>query len=267
MSSVSADTYRRIDNDVYNREGDLWWQKDTVLHLLKTSVNPARVGYFRRMLFEELKLRPVGKRALEVGCGGGILCEEIARMGFKATGVDPSEPSLNTARNHAKLSRLDVHYDQGSGEQLPYPDRSFDVVFCCDVLEHVRDLPKVTAEIARVLKSGGVFCYDTLNRTLISKLVAIKVWQEWKRYAFMPPNLHVWEMFIKPKEIISLLERNGFEPKGQRGTSPNLSIPKMLSALRKRVKGEWTYKDLGERFFLRESNDKSILYMGYAVKR
>ena len=267
MSSVSADTYRRIDNEVYNREGDLWWQKDTVLHLLKTSVNPARVGYFRRMLFEELKLRSVGKTALEVGCGGGILCEEIARMGFKTTGVDPSEPSLNTARNHAKLSRLDVDYDQGSGEQLPYPDRSFDVVFCCDVLEHVRDLPKVIAEIARVLKSGGVFCYDTLNRTLISKLVAIKVLQEWKRYAFMPPNLHVWEMFIKPKEIISLLERKGFEPKGQRGTSSNLSIPKMLSALRKRVRGEWTYQDLGERFFLRESNHKSILYMGYAVKR
>src|SRR5260370_36428094 len=106
MSSVSADTYRRIDNDVYNREGALWWQKDTVLHLLKTSVNPARVGYFRRMLFEELKLRPVGRTALEVGCGGGILCEGIARMRVKATGVDPSAPSLNTACKPAKLSRL-----------------------------------------------------------------------------------------------------------------------------------------------------------------
>src|SRR5260370_12850003 len=224
MSSVSADTYRRIDNDVYNREGDLWWQKDTVLHLLKTSINPARVGYFRRMLFEELKLRPVGKTALEVGCGGGILCEEIARMGFKATGVDPSDPSLNTAKNHAKLSRLAVRYDQGSGEQLPYPDRSFDVVFCCYVLEHVRDLPKVTAEIARVLKSGGVFCYDTLNRTLISKLVAIKVLQEWKRYAFLPSNLHVWEMFIKPKETISLLELNSSDPKALPAASSHSSI-------------------------------------------
>src|SRR5258708_10468995 len=89
MSSVSADTYRRIDNEVYNREGDLWWQKDTVLHLLKTSVNPALVGYFRRMLFEELKLRPVGETALDVRCGRGIFCQEIAPIGIQATLVDP----------------------------------------------------------------------------------------------------------------------------------------------------------------------------------
>src|SRR5215831_9947274 len=86
--------------------------------------------------------------------------------------------------------------------------------FCCDVLEHVRDLPKVISEISRVLKPGGVFCFDTLNRTFLSKLVAIKIWQEWKRWAFMPPNLHVWEMFIKPDELKALLLQNQFEVKG-----------------------------------------------------
>ena len=93
----------------------------------------------------------------------------------------------------------------GSGEAIPCPDDSFDVVFCCDVLEHVRDAAKVIAEISRVLKPGGVFCYDTLNRTFLSRLVAIHIAQVWKRWAMAPPRLHVWEMFIRPKELKSLL--------------------------------------------------------------
>jgi 2-polyprenyl-6-hydroxyphenyl methylase/3-demethylubiquinone-9 3-methyltransferase len=188
-------------------------------------------------------------------------------MGFTTTGIDPSEQSVHTATNHAKLGNLDIKYDQGSGEELPYPDHSFDCVFCCDVLEHVRDLPKVISEISRVLKPNGIFFYDTLNRTFISKLVAIKIWQEWRRWAFMPPNLHVWKMFIKPDEIKALLSQNGFEWKEHKGSQPNISIPKMLGFLRKRAKGEWTYADLGKNFWLVDSNDMNILYAGYAVKK
>ena len=75
-------------------------------------------------------------------------------------------------------------------------------------------------KISRVLKPGGVFIYDTLNRTFISKLVAIKIWQEWKRWSFMPANVHVWEMFIKPGEIKSLLQKNGFDWKEHTGSQP-----------------------------------------------
>jgi 2-polyprenyl-6-hydroxyphenyl methylase/3-demethylubiquinone-9 3-methyltransferase len=99
------------------------------------------------------------------------------------------------------------------------------------------------------------------------QLVAIKIWQEWKRWAFMPPNLHVWEMFITPDELKAHLDRSGFAFKEFRGTMPNVSIPTLLSYLRKRAKGEWTYTDLGERFQLVESNDLKILYMGWAVKK
>jgi 2-polyprenyl-6-hydroxyphenyl methylase/3-demethylubiquinone-9 3-methyltransferase len=188
-------------------------------------------------------------------------------MGFTTTGVDPSEESLHTASHHAKANGLDIRYDKGSGESLPYADGSFDCVFCCDVLEHVQDLPKVVSEIARVLKPGGIFFYDTLNRTFVSKLVAIKIWQEWKRWAFMPPNLHVWKMFIKPSEMKELLQSSGLEWQEHRGSSPNVSIPTMLSYLRKRAKGEWTFADLGKRFWLVESKDMNILYAGYAIKR
>lgn len=263
---IKQEVYEKIDNNLYNTEGDIWWQPDTVLHLLKTSVNPCRVGYFHNII-KKLAIEPKGKTALEVGCGGGILTEEICKMGFVTTGIDPSDQSLNTAINHAKASGLYIKYDNGTGEQLPYSDKSFDCVFCCDVLEHVRDLQKVISEISRVLKPNGIFFYDTLNRTIISKIVAIKIWQEWKRWAFMPPNLHVWEMFIKPDEIKSLLSINSFDWKEHRGTQPNVSIPKMLNYLRRRAKGEWSYADLGKNFRLMESSDMNILYMGYAIKR
>jgi 2-polyprenyl-6-hydroxyphenyl methylase/3-demethylubiquinone-9 3-methyltransferase len=134
------------------------------------------------------------------------------------------------------------------------------------VLEHVRDLPKVISEIYRVTRPGGVFFFDTLNRTFVSKLVAIKIWQEWKSTALMPPRLHEWRMFIQPEELKELLAQAGFEFKEFRGTWPDVSIPKMISLLRKRAKGKIGYKEFGQRFKLVESNNLRILYMGYAVK-
>jgi len=266
LEKTKEEIYRRIDNDIYNGDGDIWWNDNKVLHLLKSSVNPWRVGY-QINIIKKLGIDPKGKTALEVGSGGGILTEEIAKMGFTTIGIEPSGKSIETATNHAKAGGFDIKYDQGFGEHLPYADNSFDCVFCCDVLEHVQDLPKVISEISRVLKPNGVFFYDTLNRTFISKLVAIKIWQEWKRWAFMPPNVHVWEMFIKPEDLKQLLVKNGLEWKDHVGSSPNVSIPKMLRYLRKRVKGEWTYADLGKHFWLVQSNDMNILYGGYAIKK
>lgn len=266
MEKINEEVYNEINNSLYNEEGDIWWQPDTFLHLLKTSINPWRVGYSRNIL-KKSGIDPNGKTALEVGSGGGILTEEICKMGFRTTGIDPADNSLQTAKNHAAAGGLNIQYDKGTGEQLPYADHSFDCVFCCDVLEHVKDLPKVISEISRVLKPNGIFFYDTLNRTFISKIVAIKIWQEWKRWAFMPPNLHVWKMFIKPEEMKSLLAQNHLEWKEHKGSQPNVSIPTMLRYLRKRTKGEWTYADLGKNFCLVESNDMNILYAGYAVKK
>jgi 2-polyprenyl-6-hydroxyphenyl methylase/3-demethylubiquinone-9 3-methyltransferase len=262
----AQEIYERIDNDLYHAAGDRWWQSDSALYLIQSSVNPARVGYFKKKLFTELKADPQGKAALDVGCGGGILSEEIARMGFAVTGIDPSEHSLQIATSHAQAGNLRINYEQGTGEAIPYRDNSFNIVFCCDVLEHVRDVPKVIAEISRVLKPGGVFCYDTLNRTFKSKLVAINISQVWKRWAFAPPNIHVWEMFIKPEELKALLGQNNLEWKEHMGMGPNVSLLKFLSYLRKRAKGMLTYKDLGARLFAVESGNMDIMYMGYAIK-
>ena len=266
MKKVTQEVYDRIDNDLYHEKGDIWWQSDSPLYLIQLSINPARLGYFRKILFDTLNVNPQGKAALEIGCGGGILCEEIARMGFDVTGIDPSEHSLQIATGHAKESSLPIHYAKGIGEELPYRDSSFDFVFCCDTLEHVRDVPKVISEISRVLKPEGIFFYDTFNRTFMSRLVAIDISQVWKRWAFAPPNLHVWKMFIKPDELTSLLWQNHLECQEHRGMRPNVSFLVFLRYLRKRARGELTYKNLGEKLFLVESSNMSIMYMGYAIK-
>lgn len=153
-----------------------------------------------------------------------------------------------------------------SNDNLSFQNNSFDAVFCCDVLEHVHDLPKVISEISRVLKNGGIFIYDTFNRTYISKISVIKILQEWKLCAIMPPDLHVWEMFIKPHEIISLLRENKLDWKEHRGIKPNISYLKMFWYLYKRAKGELTYEEFGKKFLMVECRSTRIMYIGYAIK-
>ena len=265
MQKIPEEIYNCIDNDIYNKEGERWWQPDFSLNLIKTLYNPFRINYTKK-IFGQLKINSEKTNALEVGCGGGILSEEISKMGFITTGIDPSEQSLNIAIKHAKVNHLKIKYEKGTGENLSFQNNSFDLVFCCDVLEHVRDLPKVIAEISRVLKNGGVFIYDTFNRTNISKISAIKILQEWKRWANMPPNLHVWEMFIKPDEIRTLLLENQLDWKEHCGIKPNISYRKMLQYLHKRAIGELTYEEFGKKFLMVESSSTLIMYMGYAVK-
>src|SRR5258707_1176173 len=97
-----------VDHHLYHRQGDLWWDERSPFSLLRTALNPARFGYFRQVLLERLRLDPAGLLALDIGCGGGLLAEEFARLGCHVTGIDPSAPSLATARLHAQASRRAV---------------------------------------------------------------------------------------------------------------------------------------------------------------
>jgi 2-polyprenyl-6-hydroxyphenyl methylase/3-demethylubiquinone-9 3-methyltransferase len=267
MQKIPEEIYKRIDNNIYNLDGDRWWSPDFSLNLIRTVFNPVRVSYTRKIIEQFFKIDPGKISVLEVGCGGGILSEEIARMGFATTGIDPSESSLKTAAEHSKKANLKIRYVSGIGENLPFSANSFDVVLCCDVLEHVHDLPKVISEISRVLKNGGLFIYDTFNRTFFSKISAIKILQEWKRWAIMPPNLHVWEMFIKPSEIIALLKENNLIWKEHLGLKPGVSYLRMLKILHQRATGNLTYEEFGKKFLMVESSSTQIMYMGYAVKK
>lgn len=244
-----------------------WWSEDEPLHLLRTAVNPARFGYFRDVLIPRLGMNPVSQRALDVGCGGGLLAEEFARLGFRVTGIDPSVPSIHTARAHAARIGLDITYSVAAGEALPFTDGAFDIVYCCDVLEHVSDVNTVIAEIARVLRSGGVFFYDTINRTWWSRLVTIKCLQEWKWSRLLPPDLHDWNRFITPQELQTLMSRHRLENREIAGMSPRGTPIQLIHAVRQFKRGVIGLRALGSRLTLTVSRDTSISYLGYGVKR
>jgi 2-polyprenyl-6-hydroxyphenyl methylase/3-demethylubiquinone-9 3-methyltransferase len=253
-----------VDNRMYDRLSHTWWEEDGFLNILKTGLNPARFGYMRRVLTGELGLDPDGLRILDVGCGGGLLAEEFARLGCAVTGVDPSTESLQVARAHAREGGHDIEYMEATGEQLPFGDGEFPAVYCCDVLEHVDDVGRTISEIARVLRPGGVFLYDTINRTRRSKLLMIKLAQDWKATAWAEPDLHDFDMFIRPDELEAHMRRAGMEVRDRVGFAAANPVA-ALKAMWDRAHGRISYGQMGERLRIRESRDTSSSYGGYAV--
>ena len=254
-----------IDNAVYDRLSNTWWDETGFLHAL-TALNPPRFGYMRRVLFHDQGRDPRGLPILDVGCGGGLLAEEFARLGCAVTGVDPSSKSLEAARGHAKEAGLAITYRGGVAESLPFPDASLDAVYCCDVLEHVRDLDRVVAEAARVLKPGGVYLFDTINRTWKSKLVLIFLFQEWSWTRCMPKDIHDFDLFVPPERLRGLLIRHGLAPSAFTGMEPRAGLLKTVRALRQRRRGQLTFVEAFRAMDLDEDPDLSVQYLGHAIK-
>jgi len=254
-----------IDNRLYDRLAGSWWDQHGFLHAL-TALNPPRFGYMRRVLVEDLHQNPADLEILDVGCGGGLLAEEFARLGSSVTGVDPSMKSLDAARRHAEDVGLSITYEAGVAEELPFPDSSFDAVYCCDVLEHVEDLDRVVAEAARVLKPGGAYLFDTINRTWRSWLVIIFLLQDWNWTRCMPPNLHDWRKFIRPERLRDLLLGNGLWPGSFRGMEPRVGIFRVLRTLRRRRRGQISFYEAFRQMELGESLNVGVQYLGYAQK-
>jgi 2-polyprenyl-6-hydroxyphenyl methylase / 3-demethylubiquinone-9 3-methyltransferase len=255
-----------IDNEIYDRLGQSWWDERSPLNVLHGSMTPGRFAYFREVLTHQYNGRAAGMRALDVGCGGGFLAEEFARLGFDVVGVDPSTVSIEAARRHAAVSSLKIDYRVGAGEQLPLQDCMFDVAYCCDVLEHVSDLDRVMSETARVLKPGGLYLFDTLNRTLQSKLVAIKVTQEWPLTRIVDTPLHDWQMFIKPAELARTLHRHGLHLGEIVGLGPRAKLPTVLRSFISVSKGRITYGEFSRRVDFGRIKSTAASYMGYATK-
>jgi 2-polyprenyl-6-hydroxyphenyl methylase / 3-demethylubiquinone-9 3-methyltransferase len=256
-----------VDNLLYDRSGDIWWNEHEPLSMLRTMLNPARFGFFREVLTEAGRIGPPGTTALDVGCGGGLMTEECARLGLRVTGIDPSARSVGTARQHAAQSGLTINYLAGVGERLPIASTSCDVALCCDVLEHVESPLVVIAEISRVLKPNGFFLYDTINRTLRSKIAVIGIFQRWAWVSCAPRDLHDWNKFIKPGELREMITSCGLEPGGIAGIKPHANPIDLIWQMRKRKRGKISYGELGRRMRMRADTDVSMSYMGWAIKR
>ena len=134
------------------------------------------------------------------------------------------------------------------------------------MLEHVDDLSLVISEVARTLKAGGVFCFDTVNRTWLSNLVAIKISQDWGFTSWTQPNVHVWEKFIKPAELIAIMNRYGLANQELRGISTRKNPLALIASLRAMKKGRLSNQEIAAAFSLCETEDLGISYMGHAVR-
>ncbi len=202
----------RNDLSIYDAEAERWWSDETRwVRTLKNMV-PGRLAYFDR--FADWS----GAEVLDLGCAGGFMAEAIAEKGARVTGIDPAAQAIAAAQAHAASAGLDIRYDVGVGEGLPYADGAFDIVVCVDVLEHVQDLGQVLSEVARVLKPGGLFLFDTINRNPLARLAVITMAEN--VLGLLPKGTHDPEMFIKPSELREALAAAGFSVGPLTGLGP-----------------------------------------------
>ncbi|MFT5271126.1 MAG: 2-polyprenyl-6-hydroxyphenyl methylase/3-demethylubiquinone-9 3-methyltransferase [Yoonia sp.] len=223
--------------DIYDDVAADWWSDD--IRWVRTLKNlvPGRLAWFDRHIDWDAKM------VLDLGCAGGFMAEAMTNKGAKVTGIDPAAQAIAAATARAEQMDQTIQYNVGVGENLPYPDDYFDAVVCVDVLEHVADLNKVLTEVARVLKSGGLFLYDTINRNPIARLATITIAEDVLR--LLPKGTHDPKMFIKPVELRGALSKAGLVPGPQTGLGPR--------GMNRR--GDFTFGPLPF---------KTIIYMGLA---
>lgn len=190
-----------------------WWDPDSEFRPLH-QINPLRLAWIDRLV----GLR--GKDVLDVGCGGGILAEAMAKAGARVTGIDLAQAPLAVARLHAQGCGADVRYLASSAEDLAQGEpASFDVVTCMEMLEHVPRPEETIAACAALVRPGGWVIFSTLNRTPLSWLVAI-VGAEYV-LRLLPRGTHQWSRFIRPAELQAWAQRHGFVLQDARGLGYN----------------------------------------------
>ena len=190
-----------------------WWDQNSEFKPLH-AINPLRLGWIKS--FVELN----GKRALDVGCGGGILAEALAQSGAQTTGIDLSEKALKVAELHALESGAQVNYQAISAESLALTEpASFDIVTCMEMLEHVPDPASVVKACATLAKPGATLFFSTLNRNPKSYLFAIIGAEYLLR--LLPKGTHDYRKFITPSELGHFVRDAGLEIIGIKGLSYN----------------------------------------------
>ena len=197
-----------------------WWDpagKFKPLHMM----NAVRLDYVCSQIAAEFDRdlssdRPFeGLRLLDIGCGGGLLCEPMARLGADVVGADAAERNIPVARLHAEQSGLEIDYRHTTAEAMAAAGETFDVVLNMEVVEHVADPLAYLTACRQLLKPGGLHLCSTINRNPKSFAMAI-VGAEWVM-RWLPKGTHEWDKFITPDELYALLERAGMRPVDRKG--------------------------------------------------
>jgi len=229
-----------IDLDEVEKFGSLaarWWDKDSEFKPLH-DINPLRLNYIKEQYGGSIK----GKRILDVGCGGGILCESLALEGAEVVGIDLAEAGLEVAKLHLLESGLDVNYQKITAEEFAESNaETFDIVTCMEMLEHVPEPSSIIKSCSKLAKPQGRVFFSTINRNPKSYFFAI-VGAEYV-LNLLPKGTHNYEKFIRPSEIDKWARRN------------NLSIASMIGM---------TYNPITKRYKLEK--DVSVNYLTHYQK-
>ncbi len=228
MVSHPSQIESTVDDDEVARFSALaaqWWDprgKMAVLH----KFNPVRLAFIKdaacRQFERDAKRLDAlaGLRILDIGCGGGILSEPLARLGAEVIGADPSAKNIVVARLHAAEAGVAVDYRETTAEALADAGERFDIVLAMEVVEHVADVPLFVARCAEMVKPDGLLVAATLNRTLKSFALAI-VGAEYV-LGWLPRGTHQWDKFVTPNELEIALEKSGLRVVNETGVIYNL---------------------------------------------
>jgi 2-polyprenyl-6-hydroxyphenyl methylase/3-demethylubiquinone-9 3-methyltransferase len=217
MANMSASTIDPREAAHFGGMAAQWWDpkgSSAMLHRL----NPVRLAYLRAAVDahwggDAASLKPLaGRRALDVGCGAGLLAEPLARLGAAVTGVDAAPENIAAARDHASAQGLAIDYRAGGIEAVA--GETFDLVTSLEVIEHVTDPAGFVAGLAGCLAPGGLMILSTPNRTALSRLALIAVGEG---LAGIPRGTHDWDRFITPPELTKLIEAAGLIARDIRG--------------------------------------------------
>ncbi len=214
MTTINKEEIQKFSN-----LADEWWDvkgKFKPLHMF----NPIRIEYILENIKQHFKLESKKNNYLEdlnildIGCGGGLICEPMARLGAKITGIDASKKNIAVASIHAKKNDLKINYLNKSPEQLEIFEK-FDIIFNLEVVEHVENVDLYIKSCERLLKKNGLMFTATLNRTFSSYVKAIVGAEYILRW--LPIGTHDWNKFIKPEELEQKLTNNKLETKNIKG--------------------------------------------------
>jgi 2-polyprenyl-6-hydroxyphenyl methylase/3-demethylubiquinone-9 3-methyltransferase len=230
----------------FNALANTWWDTTGSMGMLH-KLNPARLLFIRDTICAHFNRNPKmprpysGLDILDVGCGGGIVCEPMARLGALVTGIDPAEDNITVAQNHANAQQLSITYLPVTVETLTQEQAQFDVVLALEVIEHVANPEHFVQACAQVLKPNGIMIIATLNRTSASFALAI-VGAEYI-LGWLPKGTHSWSAFVTPDELTTWLSGAALLPKSETGMvyhpladrwklSSNMQVNYMMSAVK-----------------------------------
>ncbi len=197
----------------FTKDAPRWWDESgpfAPLHKL----NPVRLGYIKSQICMHFNCDPnsftplKGMNILDIGCGGGLVCEPVARLGGNITGIDADAAAIDVARDHAADSGLKIDYQVKAAEEIK---KTYDVVLALEIVEHVTNVEDFVTSCAKLLKPGGLIIFSTLNRTPKSFALGIMAAEYILRW--VPRGTHSWQKFVKPSELAKAARAAGIQPK------------------------------------------------------